>query len=76
LDDLGDFYHEWKIDGLPWDAASSLTDTSLNESLDQNLLEAITHKAIPSDINITEQARAAVATFLYLYMVMSVGRQR
>lgn len=69
--DLGNFYHEWDIDSLPWDAASPIPpNTDHPETLDPKLMDAISTGALPTSTHNDPTARNAALTFLYLYMKM------
>ena len=73
--DLGDFYHDWELNGLPWDAVTPIgVGDKHPDSLDQKLVDAILKRAMPPETN--ENAKAAIVTFLYLYMVMAHGGER
>ncbi|KAI0050453.1 cystathionine beta-lyase [Auriscalpium vulgare] len=75
--DLGDFYHEWVLDDLPWDAVTSVgVGDQHPEVLDQKLVDAIQKRALPAFLESNLSAKAAAITFLYLYMVMAHGTER
>ncbi|KAI0067391.1 cystathionine beta-lyase [Artomyces pyxidatus] len=75
--DLGDFYHEWVLDDLPWDAVTSIgVGDQHPELLDQKLIEAIQKRALPSLLDSNASAKAAAVTFLYLYMIMAQKAER
>jgi hypothetical protein len=77
LPDLGSFYHEWAIDDLPWKAIPTLASPeSLQETIDQSLVEAISDQALPSHVHSNPQAKAATVAFLYLYMTMGLNERR
>lgn len=70
--DLGDFRHEWDIDGLPWDAATPIPPGSNHpDTLDAQLMEAISSRALPPSLHDHPTARNAALTFLYLYMSLA-----
>jgi len=70
--DLGNFYQEWDIASLPWDAASYVPPgTDHPDELDTKLLDAISARALsPSSSHDNPTGRNAALTFLYLYMTI------
>ncbi|KAA1467323.1 cystathionine beta-lyase [Dentipellis sp. KUC8613] len=75
--DVGNFYHEWVLDDLPWDAVTSVGLGSEHpEQLDQRLVDAITKRALPESIDANPMAKGASIAFLYLYMTMAHGGER
>lgn len=75
--DLGDFYHEWHLDELPWDAVTSvLVGDEHPDVLDPKLFEAITTRALPDSCRDQPKARVAAIAFLYLYMAMTHEDER
>ena len=75
--DLGDFYHEWVLDDLPWDAATSVDlGDEHPENLDQKLVDALIEQSMPETIVANPKAKAAAVAFLYLYMVTALGGHR
>ncbi|KZT29708.1 cystathionine beta-lyase [Neolentinus lepideus HHB14362 ss-1] len=75
--DIDDFYAEWDVDLLPWDA---VTPVSIGEEhpevLDQGLIDAISNRAMPADMEKYPKAKGAALAFLYLYMMMAHGGER
>jgi hypothetical protein len=71
--DIDNFYHEWVLDDLPWDAVSQV-HMSNQESLQQPLLDAITERAL-NDVSSSNAKNAALA-FLYMYMILAHGNER
>lgn len=70
--DLGDYRHEWKINELPWEAATHVPHgTEHPEILDPKLIEALSSRAVPDSSHTVPAARNAAITFLYLYMSLS-----
>ncbi|EJD06757.1 cystathionine beta-lyase [Fomitiporia mediterranea MF3/22] len=70
--DLDDYYHEWDINSLPWDAATHVPPgTNHPDTLDPKLIEAISSRALPVSIHDVPTARNAALTFLYLYMTLA-----
>ncbi|THH18123.1 hypothetical protein EW146_g2813 [Bondarzewia mesenterica] len=75
--DIGDFRHEWVLDDLPWDAATSVgVGDEHPELLDLRLVDAISKRALPDTIESNPNAKMAAVAFLYLYMVMAHGGER
>ncbi|KAI0316729.1 cystathionine beta-lyase [Amylostereum chailletii] len=75
--DLGDFYHEWVLDDLPWDAATSVdVGDEHPDALDQKLVDALIAQSMPPEIVANPNAKAAAVAFLYLYMVTALGTHR
>jgi hypothetical protein len=76
LTDIGGFSHVWDIDKLPWDSASSVgLGEEHPESIDQNLIDAIT-KVLPEEAANSPHAKTASTAFLYLYMVLAHGGEK
>ncbi|KAH8100909.1 cystathionine beta-lyase [Cristinia sonorae] len=72
LTNVGDHYHEWDVDELPWDAATPVVPgDSHGEVLDQRLLDAITQRALPPADQLPPKTHGALLAFLYLYMSIS-----
>lgn len=77
LSDIDNFYHEWDVDELPWDAVKSVEPGDHHpDLLDQNLVDAINERAIGPDIHALPHAKAAAVAFLYLYMILAHGDER
>ncbi|TFK49910.1 cystathionine beta-lyase [Heliocybe sulcata] len=75
--DIDDFYAEWDVDQLPWDAVTPVSVGEEHpEALDQRLIDAINNRAMPADVDKSSKARGAALAFLYLYMVMAHGGER
>ncbi|KAG2017833.1 cystathionine beta-lyase [Coprinopsis cinerea AmutBmut pab1-1] len=75
--DLGNFYHEWDIDSLPWDALTPIPPGEEHpEELDQRLIEALSQSVLAELGDENKQARAATLAFLYLYMTLARGQHR
>ncbi|KDQ53198.1 hypothetical protein JAAARDRAFT_197679 [Jaapia argillacea MUCL 33604] len=73
--DLNDFYHEWDIDGLPWDAVTPVEVGGEHpDSVDQKLVDAISNRALPSGAQ--SKPRAASLAFLYMYMSLIHGGEK
>jgi len=75
--DIDNFSHEWKLDDLPWDAVTPVNMGNEHpEGLDENLVNAISSRALPPSIEGQPKAKAAVVAFLYLYMILAHGDER
>jgi hypothetical protein len=75
--DIDDFFCEWAVDQLPWHAASAVKlGDEPPETLDQKLVEAITHAAFPPEAQVPPKAQTACLAFLYLYMMTAQGGER
>ena len=75
--DLGNYTHEWVIDDLPWDSATSIPVGGAHpDTLDQKLVDAIVKDALPKTLGERDPARGASIAFLYLYMSMAHGTER
>lgn len=74
---INDFYHEWDLDSLPWDAVTPILPGDTHpEVLDQRLLDAIQERALPPAHQMLPKSHPAAVAFLYLYMTMSHGTYR
>lgn len=69
LCDIDNYYSEWDIESLPWDAVTPVPVGASHTELDEVLVEAIQSRAIPIDT--PAHARAAATAFLYMYMVLA-----
>ncbi|KZT73092.1 cystathionine beta-l [Daedalea quercina L-15889] len=77
LTDVGDFYHEWDLDDLPWDAVTPVLPGEHHaDQLDQKLMDAIAARAVPPATELPRGAHLASVAFLYLYMSMAHGGER
>ncbi|KII89746.1 hypothetical protein PLICRDRAFT_39906 [Plicaturopsis crispa FD-325 SS-3] len=73
--DIGNFYHEWDLDDLPWDVVTPVDPGEEHpEVLDQGLVDAITTRALPEGIG--AHASVAAVAFLYMYMILAHGDER
>lgn len=71
---IGNFYYEWDIDDLPWDAVTPVPPGSTHpDNLDQRLVDAISQRALPSPDQLPPKAHGAAMAFLYLYMTLVHG---
>ncbi|KJA26368.1 hypothetical protein HYPSUDRAFT_36678 [Hypholoma sublateritium FD-334 SS-4] len=72
LQDLDDFYYEWDVESLPWNAVTPIAPGEEHpEELDQRLVEALSEKALHEIKADQKAARGASLVFLYLYMILS-----
>ncbi|TCD63579.1 cystathionine beta-lyase [Steccherinum ochraceum] len=72
LTNVGDHYHEWNIDDLPWDAASPVPPGEAHaDTLDQHLLDAIVQRSLPPADDLPPKTHGALLAFLYMYMSIS-----
>ncbi|KAJ7510400.1 cystathionine beta-lyase [Mycena galericulata] len=70
--DIGNFYHEWDIDALPWDAVTSLAAGEAHpDVLDQVLIDAISSGPLNGLGEESKNARTAALAFLYMYLMLS-----
>ena len=75
--DLDNYYREWDLDQLPWDAASPIDPADEHpDTLDEKLINAISSRALIEPIDYQPKARPAATTFLYLYMKLTLGEER
>lgn len=75
--DIGNFYHEWVIEDLPWDSVQPLPLVGeYSEDLDVQLVDAISVTALAGIGEEKPTARAAAKAFLYLYMTLARGDRR
>ncbi|KAF7375185.1 Cystathionine beta-lyase [Mycena sanguinolenta] len=69
--DIDNFYREWDINTLPWDAVIPLAAGEDHpDVLDQNLLDAISNGPLQS---LGEQPKAKTASLAFLYMYLILG---
>ncbi|KAI0696794.1 cystathionine beta-lyase [Cytidiella melzeri] len=74
---INDFYCEWDIDSLPWDAVTPVLPGNVHpEGLDEKLLDAINERALPPASKMVPKSHPAALAFLYLYMTMAYGTRR
>ena len=75
--DMDNFYHEWDVGKLPWDAVTPVAPgEEYPGELDQRLVDALNQKALN---DITEQQKASRGgslVFLYLYMILAGSHNR
>ncbi|KAJ6466612.1 cystathionine beta-lyase [Mycena vitilis] len=74
--DIDNFYHEWDIGSLPWDAATPLTTGQEHpEVLDQVLMDAIAAGPVQEIDEAAKHAKVAALAFLYLYLMLGNSRR-
>ena len=74
---INDYYHEWDLDALPWDAVAPVSPgESHPDELDVQLMKAINERALPSSSEMPAKAHAAAVAFLYLYMTLTHDDER
>ncbi|KAG6854389.1 hypothetical protein C0991_007380 [Blastosporella zonata] len=74
--DIDNFYHEWDIEALPWDAVTPVAAGDEHpEVLDQKLITAISEGPL-KDLEGKRAAFAAALAFLYLYLTLAQAEQR
>lgn len=74
--DIDNFYHEWDIDSLPWDAVTPLAAGEDHpEVLDQVLMDAICAGPLSGFGEDVKHAKTASLAFLYMYLMLSHGRR-
>ncbi|KAF7332040.1 Cystathionine beta-lyase [Mycena kentingensis (nom. inval.)] len=73
--DIDNFYHEWDIEALPWDAGTPLAAGEDHpDILDQPLVDAINAGPLADIPDASSHARVASLSFLYTYI--QLGRDR
>lgn len=76
LHDLDNFYHEWDIALLPWNAESSIPAGEVSDTLNELLISSLNTGSLSHIPNISPAARTAALAFLYLYMTISTSDER
>jgi hypothetical protein len=75
--DIDNFYHEWDLAALPWDAVTPVPAGDEHpEQLDQKLIDAISAGPLKGIGENKRSAQAASLAFLYLYLVLASGGER
>ena len=74
--DIDNFYYEWNIDDLPWDAVTSFTADKRPTDLDQRLTAALLQGPLSQICDLQKHARYASLAFLYLYMSLSKSEEQ
>ncbi|KAG6909949.1 hypothetical protein DXG01_014218 [Tephrocybe rancida] len=76
LHDIDNFYHEWDIEALPWNAVTPVAAGDEHpEELDQKLIVAISEGPLKG-LEGKRAAFAAALAFLYLYLTLAHAEQR
>jgi hypothetical protein len=71
LQDIDNFYHEWDINALPWDAVTPVPPGQAPpEELDQRFVGTLNEKVLNTIDEQCASARGAALAFLYLYMIL------
>jgi len=77
FNDIDNFYHEWDLDTLPWDAVTSIPAGDEHpELLDQKLIDAVFAGPLKAIDENKKSARAAALAFLYIYLVLAKDGER
>lgn len=74
--DIDNFYHEWDVESLPWDAVTPLAAGEEHpDVLDQKLIDAVLAGPLKDLGEEAKHARAAALAFLYMYLMLSHPRR-
>ncbi|KAJ7454764.1 cystathionine beta-lyase [Mycena latifolia] len=74
--DIDNFYNEWDIESLPWDAVTPLKEGQEHpDALDQVLIDAICAGPLSHLGEDQKHAKAAALAFLYMYLMLSHPRR-
>jgi hypothetical protein len=77
LQDIDNFYYEWDIDTLPWDAVTPVPAGDEHpESLDQKLIDAISAGPLKGIDENQKSAQVASLAFLYIYLILAKDGER
>ena len=77
FNDIDNFYHEWDLNTLPWDAVTPvLAGDEHPELLDQKLIDAISTGPLKGIDENRKSAQAASLAFLYIYLVLAKSGER
>ncbi|KDR78906.1 hypothetical protein GALMADRAFT_244552 [Galerina marginata CBS 339.88] len=72
LQDIDNFYHEWDVNSLPWDAVTPVAPGDEHpEHLDERLVDALNKRALDMISEEQKAAHGACLAFLYLYMILN-----
>ena len=75
--DMGNFYHEWDVGKLPWDAVTPPPPGDEHpEELDQRLINALNQGALNDLTEEKTATRGGILAFLYLYMILGGSHSR
>lgn len=73
---MDNFYHEWDVDNLPWDAVTPVAPGDEHpEELDQRLVDALNQRAL-NEFPEEQKSRGGCLVFLYLYMILAGNHNR
>jgi hypothetical protein len=73
---MENFYHEWDVGKLPWDAVTPVAPGDEHpDELDQRLVDALSKSAL-NDLSEEQKARGGSLAFLYLYMILAGSNNR
>ncbi|KAL4252293.1 GHMP kinase family protein [Abortiporus biennis] len=71
---INNFYHEWNIDELPWDAVTPIPPgENPPDVLDQKLIDAIIKRALTPPEQLPPKTHGAALAFLYVYLSTTYG---
>ncbi|KAJ7039593.1 Cys/Met metabolism PLP-dependent enzyme-domain-containing protein [Mycena alexandri] len=74
--DIDNFYHEWNVDSLPWDAVTPIAAGQEHpDILDQTLIDAIVAGPLSGLDEEAKHAKTAGLAFLYMYLMLSHSRR-
>jgi hypothetical protein len=77
FNDIDNFYCEWDLDTLPWDAVTPIPAGDEHpELLDQKLIDAISAGPLKGIDENKKSALAASLAFLYIYLVLAKSGER
>lgn len=75
--DMENFYHEWVVGDLPWDAVTPVAPGDRHpEELDQRLVHALNQRVLNEFTEEQKAARGGSLAFLYLYMILARNHNR
>lgn len=75
--DIDNFYNEWDVESLPWDAVTPVAPGEEHpEELDQRLVDALNKRALTMITDEQKAAHGACLAFLYLYMILNRNEQQ
>ena len=71
---ISNYYQEWDLDKLPWDAVTPVPPVEVHPELfDRKLMDAINERVLPSPDEMPPKSHGAALAFLYLYMSLTHG---
>ncbi|KAJ6631005.1 cystathionine beta-lyase [Mycena sp. CBHHK59/15] len=74
--DIDNFYHEWDIESLPWEAVTPIaTGEEHPDVLDQVLIDAINAGPLQDIGDEAKHAKTASLAFLYMYLMISGSKR-